>query len=75
MDRKTAVGRATASTEWVVKPKCKRTNKRGYVIKYGSKETMVEDGHEAHRIYKQIQGSKSLSVCDGGYIIPLLSEP
>lgn len=62
-------------TKWIVKPRCPKTDRQGWLIKFGDgQEIMMSDGKSAHQTYLGIKGAKSLSVCDGGYMIPILSE-
>ena len=49
--------------------------KQGYVIMCeDGRRIHVTSGYMANTIYGSINGRKSLSVYDGGYLIPLLSE-
>ncbi len=57
-----------------IKPRCARTTKSGYLITSAQDTIMTDDRREALRLYKSIQGHKTLSVCDAGYLIPLLEE-
>jgi hypothetical protein len=59
----------------IIKPRCKRTAKHGWLITSGSKQVLVEDKQTAISMYKETQGEKTLMLCDAGYIIPILREP
>lgn len=56
------------------KPKCERTDKSGYIITSPQGTKTTADKREALRLYKSMSGRKTLSVCDAGYIIPILEE-
>lgn len=56
-------------------PRCERTDKHGFVITLGDgSKMMVGDEDTAFQIYRGIKGEKSLCACEGGYVIPLLSQ-
>lgn len=62
-------------TKWIVKPRCPKTDRQGWLIKFGDgQEIMMNDGKEAHQVYMREKGAKSLYVCDAGYMIPILSK-
>ena len=61
----------------IIRQKCEKADKAdksGYIITYAHGNITTSDKCEALKIYKSISGHKTLSVCDGGYIIPLLEE-
>lgn len=58
----------------IIRQKCEKADKSGYIITYAHGNITTPDKREALKIYKSISGHKTLSVCDGGYIIPLLGE-
>ena len=64
------------STEgWDIKPRCERTQERGWLVTYGDGERiLLQDKEEAYKRYKEIKGRKCLSACDAGYIVPLIGE-
>lgn len=58
-----------------IKPRCEKTSLSGYVIKFGGGLTVtIKDKDKALNFYKKIHSPKVLSICDAGYIIPLLGE-
>ncbi len=58
-----------------IKPRCAKTSLSGYVITFGSGLMVtIKDKGKALSFYKKIHSPKVLSICDAGYIIPLLGE-
>lgn len=61
--------------ETITKQRCEKTNLSGYVVTFGKGlELTINNKDKALSFYKKIRSPKVLSVCDAGYIIPLLGE-
>ncbi len=61
--------------DYEVIPRCERTKKCGYIVSFGNGvQVSMPDENLALMFYKGLKGRKSLSVADGGYLVPLLSD-